>query len=199
MTAFDFLDYLGTAVFAISGAMAGRKKHFDLFGVTILAAVTAIGGGTLRDVLIGRTPVGWMEHTEYLYIILGATIFTILFQSLLKKLQATLVFFDAIGLAMFTIIGVELGIQNNLNPIICVLLGTMTAAFGGVIRDVLSTEAPLIFREEIYASISIMGGFLFLLLNNTTISLNIVYVITSLFMIMMRLIAVKKHWELPTI
>ena len=199
MTAFDFLDYAGTAVFAISGALAAMNKKFDLFGILILAAVTAIGGGTLRDVLIGRVPVGWMQHLEYIYIIFGAAVFTIFFKNYLGHVRKTLFLFDSIGLALFTITGVELGLQYQLHPIVCVLLGTMTAAFGGVIRDILSNEIPLIFQKEVYASVSLSGGLLFLLLAQTSFSQNATYVLTSLFVILLRILAVRFHWSLRVI
>ena len=197
MTAFEFLDYAGTAVFAISGALAAINKRFDLFGILILAAVTAIGGGTLRDVLIGRTPVGWMQNLEYVYIIFGATIITILFGNYFNHLRKTLFLFDSIGLALFTITGVELGLQFGLHPVVCVLLGTMTAAFGGVIRDTLSNEIPLIFKKEIYASISIIGGALFLLLTQFELKSNLIYIIISITVVTLRVFAVRFGWHLP--
>jgi len=199
VTPFEFLDYAGTAVFAISGALAAIHKRFDLFGILILAAVTAIGGGTLRDVLIGRTPVGWMQHIEYLYVIFGSAIFTILFRKYLVYLRRTLFLFDSIGLALFTIVGVELGIQNQLHPVICIMLGTMTAAFGGVIRDILSNEIPLIFHKEIYASISVVGGIMFYGLLTNGIEQQLSYMLSAVVIIILRILAVKYGWKLPII
>lgn len=199
MTAIEFLDYAGTAVFAISGALAAINKRFDPFGVFILAAVTAIGGGTLRDVLLGRTPTGWMLNVEYLYIILAATLVTILFGKQFGYLRRTLFLFDSIGLALFTIIGVELGLEASLDPIVCILLGTMSAAFGGVIRDLLAGEIPLIFHKEIYASISLAGGAFFLLLYNLELSQNVAYLLAIVAMIIGRVVVVKYHLELPNI
>ena len=199
MTAFEFLDYAGTAVFAISGALAAINKRFDVFGILILAAVTAIGGGTLRDVLIGRTPVGWMQNLEYIYIIFATTIVTILFGKHFIHLRKTLFLFDSIGLALFTITGVELGLQFGLHPVVCVLLGTMSAAFGGVIRDILSNEIPLIFQKEIYASISIIGGVLFLLFLKFEIPIQFNYLFTSGITILLRILVVKYKWELPRV
>jgi len=155
---FEFLDIIGTFVFAISGALTGWHKKLDLFGVFIIAFVTALGGGTLRDVLIGRTPVGWMEDLTYVYIIGFGFFTTIVLRTKLEKLRISLFLFDTIGLGIFTIIGIEKGIAIGLHPIICIVLGTITASFGGVIRDILCNEIPIIFRKEIYATVSISGG-----------------------------------------
>lgn len=199
MSVFDFLDYLGTAVFAISGALAGMRRKFDPFGVLILASVTAIGGGSLRDVLIGNTPVGWMIHWEYLIIIFCATLVAILFRKNLSYFRKTMFLFDAIGLGIFTIIGVEIGLNAYLHPIICVMLGTLSASFGGVLRDILSNEVPLIFHKEIYASLSIIGGIIFYGLLQTSLPININYVITSGLVVILRILAVKYQWVLPKI
>lgn len=191
------LDYIGTGVFAISGALAAINRRFDPFGVLILATVTAVGGGSLRDVLIGRTPVGWMQDANYAYIILLATFIAILFRGFLTYFRRTLFLFDAIGLGLFTIIGVELGLAAKLPAIICVLLGTLSAAFGGVIRDILSNQVPLIFHKEVYASISLLGGLVYLLLQVSSLSQEITYLLTSTLVVILRILAVKYKWVLP--
>lgn len=197
MSLFQILDYLGTLVFAISGALAAMSRRFDPFGVFILAAVTAIGGGTLRDVMIGRTPVGWMQDINYLYIIIVGGLIAMLFRPYLSYFRTTMFLFDAMGLGLFSIIGVEISLSQGLHPAICVLLGTMSASFGGVIRDILCNEVPLIFHKEVYASISLFGGIVFLILLKVNISTNLIYVITSLLVIIMRILAVRKKWTLP--
>ncbi|TVR79151.1 MAG: trimeric intracellular cation channel family protein [Saprospirales bacterium] len=194
---FSILDIAGTAVFAISGALAAMHKRFDPFGVVILAIVTAIGGGTLRDVLIGRLPVGWMQDMTYIYVILAATFTAFVFRDKLLRLRKAFFLFDTIGLGLFTITGVELGIQAGLHPLICIILGTMSASFGGVLRDVLSNQVPVIFQKEIYALASIAGGTLFLILLETGWEQDIIYVLTSLLVIVIRLLAVKYDWSLP--
>lgn len=199
MTAFEFLDYAGTAVFAISGALAAIHRKFDLFGILILASVTAIGGGTLRDVMIGRTPVGWMQHVEYIYIVFGATLITIFFGRYLQYFRRTLFLFDSIGLALFTITGVELGLKYGLHPLVCILLGTMSAAFGGIIRDILSNEVPLIFHKEVYASVSVAGGILFLIFRLFEMPMQINYFFTAALVLLLRIFAVKYHWRLPKV
>lgn len=197
MSIFQFLDYTGTLVFAISGALAAMRHRFDPFGVLILATVTAVGGGSLRDVLIGRTPVGWMQDINYAYLILAGTLIAILFRSYLTYVRRTMFLFDAIGLGLFTITGVEIGLGAGLHPIICVLLGTLSAAFGGVIRDMLSNEVPLIFHKEVYASLSLLGGVLFIGLQSTTLSTNWVYILTSSLVVVLRILAVRYNWMIP--
>ncbi|MEL6970026.1 MAG: trimeric intracellular cation channel family protein [Bacteroidota bacterium] len=197
MSLFAILDYLGTLVFAISGALAAMRHRFDPFGVLILATVTAVGGGSLRDVLIGRTPVGWMQDINYAYLIMAGTLIAITFRSYLVYVRRTMFLFDAIGLGLFTIIGVEIGVAADLHPIICILLGTLSAAFGGVIRDILANEVPLIFHKEIYASISLLGGGLFLLLQKTALPTDWIYVLTSSLVVLVRVLAVRFKWVLP--
>lgn len=199
MTIFDLLDFIGTSVFAISGALAAMRRKFDSFGVLILAAVTAIGGGSLRDVLIGNTPVGWMVHWEYLIIIICSTLIAALFRKRLAYFRKTMFLFDAIGLGIFTIIGFETGMAANLHPIICVILGTLSASFGGVLRDILCNEVPLIFHKEVYASLSILGAIIFYILLQTPLDININYVITSALVVVLRILAVKYEWVLPKI
>lgn len=195
---FQFLDIIGTLAFAISGALTGWHKKLDPFGVFIIAFVTALGGGTLRDVLIGKAPVGWMLDLTYVYVIILGFVATIILKKRLEKLRISLFLFDTIGLGIFTIIGIEKGIDVGLHPIICIALGTMTASFGGVIRDILCNEIPIIFRKEIYATISISGGVLFFTLNELSLNTDVLYLVTSLFMIAFRLLAVKNKWYLPS-
>ncbi|MDX1684756.1 MAG: trimeric intracellular cation channel family protein [Saprospiraceae bacterium] len=197
MEVFQILDYAGTLVFAISGALAAMNKKFDPFGVLIIALVTSVGGGTLRDIMIGRTPVGWMQDMTYSYGILSAFFLAMFFRTKLTYFRKTMFLFDAMGLGLFTIIGVEIGLSIELHPIICVLLGTLSAAFGGVIRDILCGTVPLIFHREIYASLSILGGVIYLLLAQSSIPTDITYIVTSTLVILLRVMAVRYNWVLP--
>jgi len=197
MSIFNILDLLGTASFAISGALFAINKKMDPFGVFIIAFVTAVGGGTLRDILIDRNPVTWMEDLSYVYTIVISVILAIIFRKKIGYLSKSLFLFDTIGLGIFTIIGTELGIQHNLHPIISVALGMITATFGGVIRDTLSNEVPLIFHKEIYATACIIGAIVFLILNSFDVDHNISYIITTSIVITIRLIVVKFKLELP--
>lgn len=195
---FHLLDIIGTIAFAVSGALTAMSKKMDAFGVFIVAFVTAVGGGTLRDVMIGRTPVGWMLDLEYVYVIAIAFVLTILFRKKFDRLRTSLFLFDTIGLGIFTLIGIEKGISIGLHPIICIALGTMTACFGGVIRDILCAEIPVIFRKEIYATVCILGGIMFFILKLFNLEDNFLYITTSLLIISFRSMAVKFKWSLPT-
>jgi uncharacterized membrane protein YeiH len=196
---FHLLDIIGTMAFAMSGALTAMNKKLDPFGVFIIAFVTAVGGGTLRDIMIGRTPVGWMQDLNYVYVIVIGFILAILFRKKFDRLRTSLFLFDTIGLGVFTLIGIEKGISVGLHPVICIALGTMTACFGGVIRDILCTEIPVIFRREIYATICILGGIVFFLLRKLDLDNDILYLTTSLVIISVRLMAVKFKWYLPAL
>jgi uncharacterized membrane protein YeiH len=196
---FHLLDIIGTMAFAMSGALTAMNKKLDPFGVFIIAFVTAVGGGTLRDVMIGRTPVGWMQDLTYVYVIILGFILTILFRKRLDKLRVSLALFDTIGLGVFTLIGIQKGIDYHLHPTICIALGTMTACFGGVIRDILCTEIPVIFRREIYATICILGGIVFFILRKLNLENDVLYLVTSLVIIAVRVLAVKYKWHLSPI
>jgi uncharacterized membrane protein YeiH len=196
---FHLLDIIGTIAFALSGALTAMSKKLDLFGVFIIAFVTAVGGGTLRDVMIGTTPVGWMLDLEYVYVICASFGLSLLFRKKFEKLRTSLFLFDTIGLGVFTLIGLEKGMNIGLHPIVCIALGTMTACFGGVIRDILCAEIPVIFRKEIYATICILGGVVFFMLRKFNLDNDILYLITSLVIISFRLMAVKFKWYLPTL
>ncbi|KAF2516513.1 trimeric intracellular cation channel family protein [Flavobacterium foetidum] len=193
---FHLLDIIGTMAFAMSGALTAMHKKLDPFGVFIIAFVTAVGGGTLRDVLIGRTPVGWMQDLQYVYVIILGYFLAILFRKKFDKLRTSLFLFDTIGLGVFTLIGLEKGIMIGLHPVICIALGTMTACFGGVTRDILCNEIPNIFRREIYATICIFGGILFFVLRKLDLEQDVLYLVTSLIIIAIRLLAVKYKWYL---
>lgn len=191
------IDILGTMAFAISGMLTAMNKRMDPFGVFVIAFVTAVGGGTLRDVLIGRTPVGWMQDLNYVYIIIIGFFIALIFRKKLDKLRASLFLFDTIGLGVFTLIGIRRGLVVGLDPVICVALGTMTACFGGVIRDILCNEIPVIFRKEIYATICIFGGVVFFVLRRFNIPEDALYLITSCVIIIVRIMAVVFKWSLP--
>lgn len=196
---FSLLDIIGTMAFAMSGALTAMNKRLDPFGVFIIAFVTAVGGGTVRDVLIGRTPVGWMLDLKYVYVIILGFILSVIFRKKFDRLRTSLFLFDTIGLGVFTLIGLERGILTGLHPIICIALGTMTACFGGVTRDILCNEIPVIFRREIYATICILGGIVFFVLKEWNLNDDILYLITCIVIILVRLMAVKYKWYLPAL
>ncbi|TGD58155.1 trimeric intracellular cation channel family protein [Flavobacterium humi] len=196
---FYLLDIIGTMAFAMSGALTAMNKKMDPFGVLIIAFVTSVGGGTLRDVMIGRTPVGWMRDLNYVYAILIGFTIALIFRKKLDRFRTSLFLFDTIGLGVFTLIGLQKGINIHLNPVICIALGTMTACFGGVIRDILCNDIPVIFRKEIYATICIAGGIVFFGLKELHLDNDLLYLITSLVIIVIRLMAVKFRWTLKPV
>jgi uncharacterized membrane protein YeiH len=196
---FYTIDILGTIAFAISGALVAMSKKMDLFGILIIGFVTAIGGGTLRDLLIGDTPVNWMRDITFTYVIIASAVFAMVFKNKINYLRTSLFLFDTIGIALYTLIGIEKGINANLHPVICVALGTITASFGGVIRDVLCNEIPVIFRKEIYATACVLGGITYFLISEFPIKNDFVFLIAGVVVIVIRLLAVKFKIALPTI
>jgi uncharacterized membrane protein YeiH len=158
------LDLLGVAVFAASGALAGMLARLDLFGVLVLASMTAVGGGTIRDVLLGRYPVFWVKDSGPLLAILAATAFTVVWVQYLPVPRDALVVADAFGLALFAISGAQVAERTGCHPLVTILMGTLTGAGGGVVRDVLSAKVPLILRQDIYATAAIAGILLYLVL-----------------------------------
>lgn len=193
------IEILGTLSFAISGAFAAMDKRFDPFGVLIIAFITATGGGTARDMMLGLHPF-WMNNMLICTVILLATFAAFFMRYHNKTLRYTLFIFDSFGLGLFTIIGLQKGYSAGLNPAICVILGTLTGSFGGVIRDVLLNRIPLIFRKEIYASASILGGTVYFLLTfYTGISYVWVHLLTILLIVSIRTLAVYYGWSMPKI
>jgi uncharacterized membrane protein YeiH len=196
---FYTIDILGTIAFAISGVLVAMNKKMDLFGILIIGFVTAVGGGTLRDILIGQTPVSWMQDITYTYVILGSAIFAIVFRSYINYLRTSLFLFDTIGIGLYTVVGIEKGINAGLHPVICIALGAITASFGGVIRDILSNEIPVIFRKEIYATACIIGGITYFLVRKLPLDDNFVFLLSAGIVILIRILAVKFKIGLPTV
>jgi len=193
------LDFIGTLVFAISGAMAASSKKLDLFGASFLAFVTALGGGTVRDLLIGSTPVGWMGDITYLLIVIAGVIITFLFYKSVKKLRKTLFLFDTIGIGVFTILGAEKALIIGISPPIAIMMGMFSAVLGGVIRDILIREIPLIFRKEVYATACLIGGSLFVYLKELNVNFEWNVIITISTIVVIRIIVIKYKIGLPGI
>lgn len=190
------IDMLGTFVFAISGVLTAIHKKFDLVGSIIIGVVTAVGGGTLRDILIGETPVGWMKDLNYLYVIIFAVLVSYIFKNHIQKLRKGMFFFDTLGIGLFTILGLQKTIGVGLSIPIALMMGVVSAVFGGVIRDVLANEIPLIFRKEIYATACLIGGLAFVLLEQVS-SHEIVNMSISMAVVMIiRYVSVLKKWSL---
>ncbi|CAH0997856.1 hypothetical protein EMA8858_03990 [Emticicia aquatica] len=199
MEFFTFINIGGTIAFAASGTLAGIRKKLDVFGLAVIAFVTSVGGGTIRDILIGHLPVRWILDSSIILLIVTVTLITILFKNRIETLDKTLTFFDSLGLGFFTLRGIQEGIAIHLDMPSCLILGTITACFGGVIRDILLNEIPTLFRKEIYATACILGGIVFFLLRKASISPEIVDVVTILTIFGIRIIAVKMNISLPKI
>ena len=191
-------DLCGTAVFALSGALAAGKHRMDPFGVIVLASVTAIGGGSIRDALIGATPVFWIRDPNYIIVILATVLACLVLVRKPHKLPTlTLPVADALGLALFTVIGAEKALLMGLSGMVAVVMGLITGVGGGIIRDLLCRQIPMVLRTEIYATASIVGGICY------TLSLAVgMDSVTSMFIAMIstliiRLSAIRWHLSLP--
>ena len=198
MSLFLIIDILGTIAFAISGVLTAIKHRMDAFGILIIAFVTAVGGGTLRDLLIDAN-ITWMRNLTFVYVIFGAAVFAVIFRKKLGHIRKSLFLFDTIGIALYTIVGIEKGIASGFPPLICIALGTMTACFGGVIRDILCNEIPVIFRKEIYATACIVGGIAYFLLLKTTVAQDFIIIISGSIIMIVRTLAVYFKLSLPSI
>jgi len=200
LSLFNALDLLGTLAFAVSGASLAIKKQFDLFGVFVLAFVTAIGGGTVRDVLIGNTPVEWMDNGFLIVTIAGGAGLTLLFNPYINKLGYIVYMFDAIGLGLFTMAGIQKGINMELNIFICISLGTISATFGGLLRDIITGDKPMLLtRKEIYAIASALGGVSFFSLKYFGLPAEINVPLTIVIVFLIRHVTYKAGIRLPSV
>ena len=192
------LDLLGVFVFAASGALSGSRKNMDILGIFVLATVTAVGGGSLRSILIGDLPIGFLKDISYLIVCLGATLAVFILQSHFERLEKLILVFDALGLGAFTIIGINIALAKGLSLWASLLMGIITASFGGVVRDILINEIPFIFQKEIYATAALIGGILYLALNKLSIIPNELNICLSAFLICaIRLFSLKLKLSLP--
>ena len=191
------IDIIGIAAFSIAGTFAAMEKKLDYFCIFIIAFVTALGGGTLRDILIGEVPVKWMYDASQGLTVVISTTGALLFTHLIKNFNKILLLFDSLGLAFFTVVGIQKGVSLGLHPVICVALGTITACFGGVIRDIALNNIPLIFHKEIYATACIFGGILYFLLRAAGLSSVPLEAICIPSIILLRLLAIRYKWQLP--
>ena len=191
------IDICGTFSFALSGVLAAVDRKFDLFCVIILAFVTSLGGGTLRDILIGSTPVGWMNSDIHIYVIFSTIPLAYFFMRTLMRLRKTFLLFDTIGIGLFTVLGLEKAIEAGLSPMVAIMMGVVTAVFGGVIRDVLSNQVPLIFQREIYAFACLSGAVTYSAMNyfGWFLEFNLLFSIGVV--ISIRLLAIKFKWSIP--
>ena len=192
------IEILGTLAFAISGIRHAAAKHFDWFGGFVCGFAVAIGGGTLRDVMLGLPPF-WMTSPLYIVCTIVAQIFVISFSRMLKRLDNAWFFFDTLGLASFTITGIQKTIECGYPFWVAIIMGCITGAAGGVIRDILLNKTPVVLRKEIYAMASIVGGLLYWVLTDMNVNMAITGVATFVFIVTIRILAVKYHISLPVL
>ena len=190
-------ELLGTFFFAISGALAIQDHHDDLFGAGFTGFVTAIGGGTLRDIMLGSYPLVWIQDIFFLYAILAGVLVAYIFFRALMRLKRTFLFFDTLGISFFTILGVEKALSLGVRPEIAAIMGMFTAIMGGVIRDVLTNETPVLFRKEIYATACLAGAILYFILFTVGLDRNMNLVVSILLIFVIRVVAVKYKLALP--
>ena len=197
MTGAEVVDYAGVAVFAASGALAAARKKLDLLGIVVIATVTAIGGGTIRDLLLARA-VFWTQHPTYLYVILFAALATIGYTRRFHPPERLLAVLDALGLAFFTISGAQIAEGLEHHGIVVIVMGTLTGVAGGALRDLLTGEIPIILRKgQIYATAAIVGAMLYQLLQSLGVDRAIAGLAGMVLIAAFRLAAILFNWSLP--
>jgi uncharacterized membrane protein YeiH len=190
-------ELAGTFFFAVSGVLATEDKDRNWFGVAFTGFVTAIGGGSLRDMLLGSYPLVWIGDVNFLYATIGGIVIAFMFFSKLGRLKRTMLLFDMVGIALFTIVGAEKALSLGVKPEIAAIMGVFTAVMGGVIRDTLIQKIPILFNREIYATACLAGAILYVILHSFAVPRNINIPISSALIILIRILAIKFHLELP--
>ncbi|WP_029904341.1 trimeric intracellular cation channel family protein [Prevotella sp. 10(H)] len=192
----DIIEFLGTIAFAISGIRLASAKRFDWFGAIVIGFVTATGGGTLRDLLLD-VPIFWMQASRYIWCTLFAFLIVLCFRKYLVHLNNTIFWFDCIGLGLFVVVGYEKALALDYSVWVCVSMATITGIVGGMIRDILINEVPIIFTQELYAVACILGGILFSILHYLNVELTVIEIATALFVVLIRILATKYRLKLP--
>lgn len=191
-----FCNYAGTFAFAISGIRLASAKQFDWFGAYVVGVVTAIGGGTIRDIMLNKT-LFWLEDASYLIVSALALLFVLVFRKYVIKLNNTFFIFDAIGLGLFVVAGIDRTLALGYPFWVAIVMGTITGSFGGMIRDILINEVPLIFRKDIYALTCVLGGIIYYICHRLHVTPVVTQVVTAASVLAARLIAVKFHISVP--
>ena len=189
---------IGILAEAMTGALAAGRKQMDLFGVVIIGCVTAIGGGTLRDMLLGNYPLIWVENVHYLLAIAFASLLTVAISPVMRYLSKLFLAIDAVGLAVFSIVGAQKTLMLGFSPVVAVVMGLITGVFGGVIRDILCNQVPLIFKKELYAIISLVTAALYIGLKGLMVAEWVNLCVCLSFGFSFRMLALRYHWSIPT-
>lgn len=182
---------------SMTAALAAGRRDMDWVGVAIIACVTALGGGSVRDVLLGHYPLTWVKHPEYLWITAGAAILTALIAPIMRRLRSLFLLLDALGLVVFTVIGCRIGLEMELPITIVLISGMITGCAGGVLRDVLCNDIPLLLRKELYASVSVLTGVLFIGAQMAGVESNISMFVSMAAGLAMRMLALRYNWQMP--
>lgn len=183
---------------AMTGALAAGRRNMDLFGVSLIAFLTALGGGTVRDILLGNFPVNWTQHPQYIYLTIGAGLFTIFIAKIVHRLHQLFLVLDAIGLVAFTLIGCNVGQSLGYEPPIVIMAGIITGIFGGILRDILCNRPPEVLHRELYASVALIVAIMYLQLQRWHINHDITLLAAFSTGVLLRMCALKWHWQLPT-
>ena len=183
---------------AMSGALAAGRRNMDIFGVVVIAFVTALGGGTIRDMVLGHFPIGWTQHPPYIYLVISAGLVTTLFARFMHHLKTVFLVLDALGLIAFSLIGCEVALGMGYAPVVVIMAGMITGIFGGILRDVLCNQVPVVFRQELYASVSLAVCSLYLVLRDLGLGTEANTLISFGLGLALRLCAIWRGWKLPT-
>lgn len=198
MTFLTIITYTGIFVFALTGALKARTYKMDILGGLVVAFTAAYGGGTIRDLLIGIRPVNWINDNLALLLVIAGTAFMFLLKENVRRFRRTIFFTDAVGLGLFTSAGIEVALRSGLNDLYALVMGVITATFGGLIADVFCNAIPDLFKKgELYATASAMGGVLYLLLKETNISSNLNLTLCVVFVVAIRIYSKRKRLSLP--
>jgi len=182
---------------AMSGALAAGRRKLDIFGVTVIAFVTALGGGTIRDLILGRFPIGWTQHPEFVYVVVSAGLLTTIIAPFIKRLKRLFLVLDAMGLIAFSLIGCTVAMQMGYPIVVVIMSGMITGIFGGVLRDVLCAQVPVVFQRELYASVSLIVCVLYLSLDALGIDNDLNVALSFAIGLTLRLLAIWRKWQLP--
>lgn len=183
---------------AMSGALAAGRRNMDIFGVVVIAFVTALGGGTIRDVVLGHFPLVWTQHPEYIYLVVGAGLVTTLIARYMHHLKRAFLVLDAMGLVAFSLIGCNVALEMNYPIAVVILSGMMTGICGGILRDVLCNQVPVVFRKELYAIVALVVCVLFVGMGALGVNAQLNSIISFVAGLSLRLLAIWREWQLPT-